>query len=132
MPSLCASADSDALADEDEDRSDRALAPADQLDNFLAVLDQAAMLTIGFGGYVGCGQLINRGQAGQFDDIVFVGFAFDVFKQPSIFVRAADDYFKAQLAAQVAHPTARSASFYHHKVRAVRFKQRFKEAPVGG
>ena len=58
MLGLCTGTNADPLID--EDRSDDALALADQLDKFLAVLDQAAMFANGFGRNVSSNQLIYR------------------------------------------------------------------------
>ena len=76
-------------------------------------------------------QLIYRSQSGQFDGVVFVRFAFDIFEHPSIFVGAADDDLQVQVSTQVTDPTAGAASFHDNQVRVVGFKQCFEEPAIG-
>ena len=113
VPGLGADADGDALVG--KDRADAVLAAIDATDKVLAIDAHATTLANFFERHMRRLQFINRSHSSQLDRVIFIGLAFDVLEQPSIFVGTAGDKLHAVFTAQVADPTARTAGLKHYQ-----------------
>ena len=117
MPGLGTSADGDTLVG--KDRADTVFAAIDAPDNILAIDAQATTLADFLDWQMRRLQFVDRCHSSQLDGVVFIGLAFDVLKQPGIFVGAACDNFDAVFPAEIADPTAGAAGLDYHEVRLV-------------